>query len=107
MKLKAFKYLVASKSVYRNLPFVYFLAALGMIYIANAHFAEKSMREIQGMQRVIEEQRWKSMSVQAELKQKSLRSEVARMVAADGLITGTEAPELIKVKQRGIATDHE
>lgn len=86
--------------VYRNLPFVYFLAALGMIYIANAHYAEKNVRDLQNMQRAIEEQRWKSMTVQAELKQNSLRSEVARKVESLGLVAGVEGPELITIENR-------
>ena len=90
---------MASKLVYKNLPFVYFLAGLGMIYIANAHYAEKNVRSMQTMQRVIEEQRWKSMTVQAELKQKSLRSEVERMVKPIGLVAGVEAPRLMSIKK--------
>lgn len=96
---------MGSKVVYKNLPFVYFLAALGMIYIANAHHAEKNMREMQSMQREIEEQRWKSMSVQSELKQNSLRSEVARKVEPMGLVAGVEAPVLINLSDKRKAQD--
>ena len=33
--------------LYQNIPFVFFLVGLGLIYIANSHYAEKKVRQIE------------------------------------------------------------
>lgn len=95
--MKAIKFFFGSKVVYRNLPFVYFLAALGMVYIANAHYAERNIRQMLIMQKEIEEARWDCMTAKAELKQKSLRSEVAETVEPLGLLAAPQPPRVITV----------
>ena len=34
--------LLGTKMIYKNLPFLYFLCGLGVIYIGNVHFAERN-----------------------------------------------------------------
>jgi hypothetical protein len=57
--------MIAPGTLYRNMPFVYFLAFLGVIYIAFGHYAERNMRTIAALQDDLQEQRWHYMSVQA------------------------------------------
>ena len=75
------------KLLYRNLPFVYFVAALGLIYIANAHYAEKNMRKIEFLKKELKEQKWQYMSAKADLMYKSTQSEVEKSVAEMNLQT--------------------
>ena len=51
--------------LYRNFPFLVFLAFIGLLYIANTHRAEKKVRNIQKLQDEIDEREyiyWESMS---------------------------------------------
>ena len=43
---------ISSGWVLKNLPFVLFVSFLALIYIANAHYSEKKVREIQMLQKV-------------------------------------------------------
>ena len=52
--------------LFQNLLFVLFISMLGLVYIANAHFAEKKVRQIQAMQKEVKMLRWEYMAIQAE-----------------------------------------
>ena len=71
--------------IFRNLTFVLFLGFLGIIYIANAHYSEKKVREIQALQDDIKELRWRYMAARADLMYSLKESEVAKTVAPIGL----------------------
>ena len=60
--------------ILRNLAFLLFLGFLAIIYIANAHLAERNVRRIQELQRDVKEMRWYYMSLQSENMYNSLRS---------------------------------
>lgn len=90
--------------MYTNLPFVYFLAAMAMVYIANAHYAEKTMREMHHLKDTLKEARWKCLTAEAEVMHKSTRSEVARSVSHLGLQFGEAAPEAIVVESHKSGT---
>src|ERR1700733_15516921 len=51
----------------RALPFLLFIALLGMIYIANRNFAEKNIRDIDKIGRQVNELSWQYKSVKARL----------------------------------------
>lgn len=71
--------------ILRNLPFVLFLGFLGTVYIANAHYSEKTVRNIQKLQGEIRELRWKYLSLQAEIMYNSKEAEVEKRVGSLGL----------------------
>ena len=71
--------------IFRNLTFVLFLGFLALIYIANAHYAEKKVREIQALQHEIKELRWRYMAARADLMYSLKESEVAKAVEPLGL----------------------
>lgn len=54
-------------AVVKNLPFVLFVAVLGIIYIANAHSAERSMREMSKLEPELKELHWKYLSIKADV----------------------------------------
>jgi hypothetical protein len=74
-----------SAFILRNLGFILFLGFLAILYIGNAHLAERNVRRIQELQREIRQQRWYFMSLQSENMYNSLRSEVVDRVRDDGL----------------------
>lgn len=71
--------------ILKNLAYFLFLGFLAVLYIGNAHLAERNVRKIQELQREIREKRWSYMSLQSENMFNSLRSEVAERVADEGL----------------------
>lgn len=71
--------------VLKNLPFVLFLGFLTVIYIANTHFAEKQVRQIQTMQREVRELKRQYNSIKSEIMFKSRLSEVGEDVQRLGL----------------------
>jgi cell shape-determining protein MreC len=78
---------ISAELVFKNLPFVLFLSFMAMIYIANAHYSEKKVREIQKLQSELKQKRWQYMSLKSELMFQSKRSEVMNSVAPLGLKT--------------------
>jgi hypothetical protein len=73
------------QKVLLNLPFVLFLVFMGMLHIANNHLAENYARRITNTEKEVKQLRWKYMTTTSSLMQKSKQSEVARLVAAQGL----------------------
>lgn len=80
-------------------PFIGFLALLAIIYIANRHFAEGSVREIDALSKEVKYLSWEYKSLKADLMLKSTQSEVARKVDTLGLRTLIEPPKKIVLGQ--------
>lgn len=89
--------MVAPGTLYRNLPFVYYLALLGVIYIALGHYAERNMRKIDRLQDELQEQRWQYMSAHSEVMRLGSRSNIAEKVASSGLVVPKVAPRELTV----------
>lgn len=62
------------------LPKIFFALILGLIYIGNTHYAEKTVRSINNMQTEVEDLRADYTTMKAELMFSSKQSEVARKV---------------------------
>ncbi|MBX7108236.1 MAG: hypothetical protein K1X61_06260 [Chitinophagales bacterium] len=90
---------VHHQTIIRNLPFIFFLAAIAILYIANAHYAEKNVRELNLIEKKMNEMRWEYMTTQSELENISKQSEVAKLVEAAGLKELSEPPKKIIAKQ--------
>jgi len=81
---------ISSDWIINNLLFFLFLGFLGTIYIANAHYAERNVRQIQVLQKEIKDLRWQFMSIQADNMYRSKRSEIYEKVRRDGLRSSSE-----------------
>jgi hypothetical protein len=79
------------------LPFVFFLAFLGLLYISNRHLTEKSIRKIDKLNKEVKELSWDFKSVKADLMLKSTQTEVAKRVDTLGLKEPVEPPQKIVV----------
>ncbi|HLF64901.1 MAG TPA: FtsL-like putative cell division protein [Saprospiraceae bacterium] len=99
--------MIAPGSLYRNLPFVYFLAFLGVIYIALGHYAERNMRKIDHLQDELQEKRWQYMSVHSEVMRQGSRSKMADAVAQAGLFPPHVAPKELIIDSDLPAEDNE
>ncbi len=85
-------------TILSNLPFLLFLTFLGMVYIGNTHIAEGNIRESNRMEKELNELRWEYMTLKSELMFDSKQSEVADMVAEQGMKELTEPPMKIEVE---------
>ena len=82
--------------IYKNLPFLYFLCALGVIYIGNVHFAERNVRRVQNLQNELREERWRFMTIKSDLMYQSTPTMIERSVAEQDLHFLTQNPVVIK-----------
>ncbi len=89
---------LSAKWVLSNLPFVFFLGLLITVYIANRHYSEKNIREIQAIQQEVDELRWHYLSLKSALMKESKQSEVAKEVSQLGLSNKGEHPVKILVE---------
>ncbi|HMN90281.1 MAG TPA: FtsL-like putative cell division protein [Saprospiraceae bacterium] len=85
--------------ILKNLPFVLFLGFLALIYIANAHFAERNVRRIQTLQKEIKELRWHHRSLQADIMFRSKRSQMQQKVKDQGLRPWRTEPKRIVISK--------
>ncbi len=84
--------------VFGNFSYVMFLGFLGIIYIANAHFAEKGVRRIQLLQKEIKELKWEYTSIKSETMYKSMQSQIDASLEPVGLDLENKGPKVILVK---------
>ena len=89
---------ISKEAATEMLPFIIFLAFLGMIYIANRHMAEKNIRNIDKLGKEVKELSWDYKTLKADLMRKSTQTEVAKLVDTLGLIEPVEPPVKIVVE---------
>ena len=93
---------ISSGWVLKNLPFVLFVSFLALIYIANAHYSEKKVRQIQLLQKDVRKLRWYYMALQSDLMYDSKRSEVVKKSEPLGMKSGNAIPKKIIVPKGSI-----
>ena len=97
--LQFFKNLLNADRATSALPFVLFLAFLGMVYIANRHLAEKNIRDIDKISKEVKELTWDYKTTKAELAYKSILTEVAKRADTLGIKESLQPPQRITVKE--------
>ena len=78
--------------IFINLPFVCYLALLGVIYISNAHASERSVRKIEALKKEVNETKWRAVNLRQEVMQSSIQSQIERKIEGSGLVPSTSAP---------------
>ena len=81
-----------------QLPFILFLTLIGIGYIANGFYAEKSVRQISNLNTRLKELKSEFVISKSELMFMSNQSQVAASVAPFGLKESTVPPKKIVVK---------
>lgn len=71
--------------LFNNIHFIFYLAFLGIIYIANSHHAVKTIKEINVLQTELRKVSWESNSKKSDLMYQSMESNVAAKVNKLGL----------------------
>jgi len=72
--------LLTQDAVVKHLPYLLFLAFLGLVYIANGYLAESSVRKINKIQLEIKELRSEQISIKSELNNTIIESELKKII---------------------------
>ena len=85
-----------------TLPFIFFLALLGIMYIGNSYHAEKMVRRTKQLEQELKQLQPEAIATSSELMQQSNQSEVARLLKEKNLelIESREPPIKIVVDKK-------
>ena len=72
--------------IFNNIHFIFYLAFLGVIYIANSHYAVQTIKDIKSMQAELRAVSWESNSKKSDLMFQSMESIIAGKVHHLGLL---------------------
>lgn len=72
--------LLTQDTVVKHLPYLLFLAFIGLVYIANGYLAESSVRRINQTQQEIKELRSEQISIKSELNNTIIESELNKII---------------------------
>lgn len=92
--------ILAKKQVSKQLPFLIFMAGLGIVYIANRYNAEHLLRNTAKLQQELDELRAESITTASELMYVSRQSQVIKSIEENhlGLKESTVPPRRIKMR---------
>jgi Bacteriodetes cell division protein (FtsL-like) len=90
---------ITADTAVKALPFVLYLALLGMVYIGNRHLAEKNIRDIDKISKEVKELSYGYKVTKADLAYKSTLTEVAKRVDTLGLKESLTPPQKITEKE--------
>lgn len=92
------KGVVSKETATEALPFIIFIAFLGMMYIGNRHNAENNIRKIDKLSKEVKELSWDFKTLKADLMFRSKQTEVIKQVdSVLGLKVPVQPPIKIKV----------
>ena len=90
---------MSTESATKALPFILYVAFLGMLYIANRHLSEKNLRTIDKLTKEVKELNWDYKSTKADLAYKSTLTEVAKRVDTLGIKVSVEPPQKLTIEE--------
>lgn len=82
--------------IVRNVPFFLFLSLLAVFYIANGHYADNTVRDINATSKILKEQEYEFKMLNGKLMFQNRQTEISRNVEAIGLAETVEQPVFIK-----------
>jgi hypothetical protein len=96
-RAKAFRkrpwsWLTYNRWIVKNIPFYLFASALALVYIANGHYADKMVRDINATAKNLKEKEYEFKTVKRDVIFRSKESELARAVEPLGLKELTVPP---------------
>src|ERR1700748_429840 len=90
---------ISADAAIKALPFVLYIALLGMIYIGNRHLTEKNIRDIDKLNKEVKELSYGYKLTKADLAYKSTLTEVAKRVDTLGIKESLQPPQKIVDKE--------
>lgn len=89
----------STELIFANFRYILFLGFLMLIYIGNAHLAEKNVRDIQRMEAEIKQMKWEYITIKSETMYKSMQSQLDGNLEKTGLDLEPEGPKVIEVDE--------
>lgn len=83
----------------RYIPYILFTAGLGIFYIGNIHYAEKTVRKLDKLKIEVDDLRAEYITIRAGYEYDGKQSEVARKVAPMGLYESAVPPYKIVLRK--------
>lgn len=74
-----------NKWIVKNIPFYFFISALALIYIANGHYADKTLRKISITEKHLKEMEYEFKTIKQGVIFRSKESELVKAVEPLGL----------------------
>lgn len=87
--------------IVRHVPFTLFLAVLAILYIANGHYTDNSVRNIGNAQQELKQLQYMYKTLKAEVMYRSKESELSKAVEPLGLKRLEEPPVKIEIPKQG------
>lgn len=89
---RQWSWLTYNRWIVKNIPFYLFASALALVYIANGHYADKMVRDINTTAKNLKEKEYEFKTVKRDVIFRSKESELARAVEPLGLKELTVPP---------------
>ena len=96
----ALKSILNYQWIVMNIPFFLFLAFIAILYIANGHLADKTVRQINASQKQIKELQFEYKTLKAELMKRSRALEIEKAMEPYGLGVAKEMPMRIPIEKK-------
>ena len=90
---------LSRSNVVESLPFVFFLTFIGVLYIANGYYAERTVRDLYRVGNELKELRSEYITLKSDLNYKSKQSQVAQATEILGIYESTTPPTKIVVDE--------
>lgn len=87
------------ESITKHVPYVVLLFVLGFVYVANAFYAERTLRDMNAINKTLNESRWYYMTTKFDLERQSVQSKLSEALAGRGLKELTAPPVKINVEK--------
>jgi predicted membrane protein len=100
----ALKSILNYQWIVMNIPFFLFLAFIAILYIANGHLADKTIRQINTTQKELKELQFEYKTLKAELMKRSRAIEIQEAVAPYGIMVAKEMPIRIPLEKKIISS---
>jgi cell division protein FtsB len=89
------KRLFGYRWIVKNIPFFLFLSVLAVVYIYNGHYADKTVRSINKVNKELKELQYEYKTLKSEVMYRSKQSELAKDVQPLGLKELTVPPAVL------------
>jgi hypothetical protein len=84
------------QSIVKQVPFFLFLAVLAVVYIFNGHYADKTIRKINNLNKEVKELKYEYIAVKSKVMYQSKQSELVKVVEPLGLKELKGSPVVLK-----------
>lgn len=97
---RAWRLRINYRFIVQHTPYILFLSGLALVYIANIHYTEKKIWDINRLDKEIKELKWDYISRKSDLMYNSKMSEVSDKVSGQGLKPLNTPPQKIEVEKK-------